>query len=150
MTEEKQNLLYERYPKIFKQKDMSPQESCMHWGICVGDGWFDILDKLCHALQFHADKNSYPQVVANQVKEKFGGLRFYYHVEETEDSKNCKWDRPASYLDGMIDFACAMAAMTCESCGAKAQIGRSGSGWVTCLCDDCKKQYDARFEDDDE
>ena len=50
MTPELQNSLYERYPKIFRQKDMSIQETCMCWGICTGDGWYDIINMLCNAI----------------------------------------------------------------------------------------------------
>lgn len=61
-----------------------------------------------------------PQVVADQVKEKFGTLRFYYHGG---DSK----------IDGMVRMAESMSACTCETCGAPGVL-RSG-GWLQTLCD---------------
>lgn len=60
-----------------------------------------------------------PQVVVDQVKEKFGTLRFYYHGgDET--------------VDGMVRMAENMSSVTCEMCGNKGKI-YSGS-WLLCRC----------------
>lgn len=60
-----------------------------------------------------------PQVVVDQVKEKFGTLRFYYHGgDET--------------VDGMVRMAESMSSVTCEVCGNKGKI--QGKGWVSCRC----------------
>lgn len=48
----------------------------MSRGFECDDGWFDIIDVLCERIQFLIDHNDRPQVVAQQVKEKFGTLRF--------------------------------------------------------------------------
>jgi hypothetical protein len=42
MSPHLQNLLYERYPKIFAEH--TQPESQMSNGIACGDGWFDLLD----------------------------------------------------------------------------------------------------------
>ncbi len=62
--------LFERYPLIFPDRDGRRN--------ILGniDGWFDLIDDLCAALQSAADNGS-PQPVATQVKVKFGELRFY-------------------------------------------------------------------------
>lgn len=57
MTPKLQNQLFKKYPKIFRQKDLSIRESCMAWGIDVGDGWYNLIDKLCGFLQYHIDEN---------------------------------------------------------------------------------------------
>jgi hypothetical protein len=51
--------LCEKYPKIFVERNMSPQESCMHWGLACGDGWFSIIDTLCCEIQRHIDNPPY-------------------------------------------------------------------------------------------
>ena len=86
MKKELEDKLFEKYPKIFRQKDLPMNETCMCWGFECGDGWYNILDILCKQIQWHIDKNlkedeleGNVQVEATQVKEKFGGLRFYYH-----------------------------------------------------------------------
>ena len=55
MKEELQNKLYEKYPKIFRQKDLSMKETAMCWGISCGDGWFNIIDTLCSLIQGEID-----------------------------------------------------------------------------------------------
>lgn len=59
------------------------------------------------------------QVVALQVKEKFGTLRFYCSGGDT-------------FTDGVASMAEAMSARTCEECGNPGKISRSG--WLRCLC----------------
>ena len=58
--------------------------------------------------------------VASQVKEKFGGLRFYV---------NAATDKHYNY----ISFAESMSYRTCEECGAPGK--RYTDGWHTTLCD---------------
>jgi len=62
-----------------------------------------------------------PQVTLDQVKEKFGTLRFYY--SGGDDS-----------IDGMVRMAESMSAVTCEECGIPGRI-RHG-GWISTLCDE--------------
>lgn len=61
-----------------------------------------------------------PQVVAEQVKEKFGTLRFYY-------------DGGDDYVQGLVSMAESMSSITCETCGTLGRI-REG-GWIRTLCD---------------
>jgi hypothetical protein len=61
------------------------------------------------------------QVVASQVKEKFGALRFYYNGGD-------------DVIDGMVGMAEAMSGCTCEACGNIGRV-RSG-GWMRTLCDE--------------
>ena len=51
MNQELQNKLYEKYPKIFGQKDLPMTQTAMCWGISCGDGWYNIIDTLCEHLQ---------------------------------------------------------------------------------------------------
>lgn len=80
MTEELQNKIYQAYPALYRQKDLTERETCMCWGICVGDGWYAIIDYVSKALTRIAEE--YDVVIeAAQVKEKFGTLRFYDDVK---------------------------------------------------------------------
>jgi hypothetical protein len=97
-------------------------ETAMCWGFDWGDGWFNIIDKLCSQIQWHLDHNAEketPQVVAVQVKEKYGTLRFYY-------------DGGDRFIDGLESMATAMSAVTCELCGSPGKL--VGNGWVRTLC----------------
>jgi len=52
MNEQLDDLLCQRYPKIFAERRAPKDTSGMAWGIMCGDGWFDLLDALCSTLQF--------------------------------------------------------------------------------------------------
>lgn len=128
MKQELQEQLYKKYPSIFAKKDLTIQQSCMAWGVECGDGWYDLIDKLCADLM---DLNS--SVVATQVKEKFGCLRFYADIENPISEKNSDliWER--------IYKAEMDSETICEVCGKKGKI-RAG-GWLRSLC---KEHYKTR------
>jgi len=128
MSPENTKKLFEKYPKIFAQKELSPRQSLMSFGFECGDGWVGLIDELCGCLQWHTDKNSYQQVEAIQVKEKFGGLRFY---------TNCK----DKYLDGYIDFAEHLSFKVCDQCGSTKDITQT-KGWVRTICKKCLEEKD--------
>lgn len=117
-----QKQLYEKYPKIFRQHSLPMTDTCMCWGIECGDGWYSLIDHLCSWLQW-SNYNSRPQVEASQVKEKFGGLRFYI-------------DGGDEWQDGAISFAESISFIICETCGDRGEL-RSDHGWLSTLCDKC-------------
>ncbi len=132
MQKELEDKLFNKYPKIFKQKDLPMSKTCMCWGIECGDGWYNILDILCKQIQWHIDKNlkedeleGNVQVEATQVKEKFGGLRFYYHGGN-------------DFINGLVWMAEGMSERTCERCGAPGKP--DSTSWVTTLCESCRNQ----------
>lgn len=61
-----------------------------------------------------------PQVIASQVKEKFGTLRFYYYGGD-------------DYCRGVESMAESMSAVTCEVCGNTGKL--RAQGWYRTLCD---------------
>ena len=121
MKKELDDLLCARYPAIFAERRASIAESCMPRGFSCGDGWFDLIDALCERLQFWTDHNGAPQVVARQVKEKFGELCFY--ASSTSDEQR-----------GMIYMAAALSARVCEECGNAGKLMENKRGWVLTRC----------------
>lgn len=65
------------------------------------------------------------QVVAQQIKEKFGTLRFYARGGDEATG-------------GMIHMAECMSAVTCEQCGAPGTT--AGRGYIQTLCDHHRAQ----------
>jgi hypothetical protein len=128
MRQELDKLLCEKYPKMMVNRNLPMTETCMCWGFDCGDGWYNILNQLMGNIQHHIDwKNRkgevVPQVTLDQVKEKFGTLRFYYSGGD-------------DYISGMVAMAEAMSGVTCEGCG---NIGeRKGGGWVHTYCEPCE------------
>jgi len=85
----------------------------------VGPGWHPIIERLINDLI----KLGWDEKVI-QVKEKFGGLRFY--IEQVSD---VLYDR--------IEAARKETYQTCETCG-EAGLPRGG-GWIKTLCDEHAK-----------
>jgi hypothetical protein len=125
------NYLVEKYPKIFINRYGNMKDTLMYFGFEHGDGWFFILDQLCYSIQSYIENNNLyrdydkkiSQVVATQVKEKFGTLSFYYNGGD-------------DYIDGMIHLAEVMSSNTCEYCGTTENVGRT-KGWISTVCKDC-------------
>jgi hypothetical protein len=157
--------LCEKYPNIFKNRYKDPTNSPICFGIQCGDGWYSIIDATCEALTYsystsaeiceedgkrlgiepNSFNNKYyidvesPQVIADQVKEKFGGLRFYYHLEHTDlikellDSKKnpdlgTVVTRYENYFDGVIHMAEVLASRTCEDTGREGEMHVTNGG----------------------
>lgn len=163
MNEELEKKLITAYPKIFINTNKHPHESVMAFGCECGDGWYNILDDLCYALSYlyeaYAEVNPRecidvgppPQVIAMQVKEKFGELRFYYTLEFSDTFKSMQEKYPDNkglerwahnyrdYCDGMIHLASIISARTCEVTGKRGQTYHRG-GWFKTLCEEKAKE----------
>ena len=115
--------LKKKYPLMFSKP---------YGGVCVGKGWWNIIEMLCrqidHWVKYSEDIDP---VVILQIKEKFGGLRFYYSGGD-------------DVVYGMVRMAEVWAANTCEVCGTKGTI-RTG-GWVKTLCDEHEQERKKRDE----
>jgi len=125
MKQELDKLLCEKYPKIMVNRNKDMKETTMCWGFECGDGWFNILDQLMGNIQHHIDwrnkkEEFVAQVTLDQVKEKFGTLRFYYTGGD-------------EHISGMVRMAESMSGVICEECGAPGK--RRGSGWIYTACD---------------
>jgi hypothetical protein len=122
--------LYEKYPDIFRQKDLPLQQTAMCWGISCDDGWYDIIDKLCLCISMLVNLTGMC-VEASQVKEKFGGLRFYIDIGAV----------PGNFLSiahivfDITEIAEVFSYMTCEICGKPGELSRTGS-WYKTLCEE--------------
>lgn len=53
MKKELQDKLYNKYPKLFGQENLSMRHTAMCWGIETGDGWYNIIDGACRLIQSH-------------------------------------------------------------------------------------------------
>jgi len=175
MKAELQEKLFSKYPKIFGDRTKLMTETCMCWGIETGCGWYNLIDTLCEALTYtyttsiEVDEedgkrlgikpyksevgDSYyftvepPQVIATQVKEKYGTLRFYYRFEldekiiyllETKKYPDLEKvnDRFYNFIDGVVHFAEIASGRTCEITGQSGELHASGGsmdGWLKVL-----------------
>ena len=156
MNDQLEDQLYQKYPKILAGMKLSPRESCMAFGLEVGDGWYQILDVLFNAIDHPWStgvmiddvyyQHQCPQVVADQCKEKMSSLRLYFHLESTpaidiirsksETVADKIFDDFQHYVDGAVGMAESMSMITCEVTGLPGElVHRNGSphGWMKVL-----------------
>jgi hypothetical protein len=136
MNDELQNKLYEKYPQLFVNKDKTPMQSPMCFGIETGEGWYEILSSLCWTIKQYEDsiiwqtewnqktnpeyKSDYFPVKFDQIKEKYGGLRVYFSGGD-------------QYIEGLVSMAEAMSYKVCDVCGNKGEANKQG--WVSTRCE---------------
>lgn len=166
MRQELDKALCEKYPLIFADRHGDYVTTAMCWGFECGDGWYNLINTLCGAIQTHIDQRAkdieyrtkmndlvaeymygnreplekyagnntstyvkaglrevppaVPQVVAVQVKEKYGGLRFYYSGGD-------------EIIDAYLRFAEYLSERTCDVCGAPGK--QRDDGWIVTRCD---------------
>lgn len=124
----------EAYPKMFAGK---------YGGFAIDAGWWPIIESLCSNIQRHINWRNeqfekygrgekVEQVVVMQIKEKFGGLRFYYSGGDEN-------------IHGMVRMAEAWADATCEECGKPGKL--RGRGWMKTLCDEHEAERQVRMKE---
>lgn len=153
MRKELDEKLCTLFPKIFADRKAFVGTSAMCWGFECGDGWYEIIYHLCSNIQEYIDgrqaatdraiehnaKNEaegreyrfkvpepVTQVIAVQVKEKFGGLRFYVHGGD-------------EVTDHYITFAENMSYRVCDECGHIGQLYKGG--WWHTKCEEHEAAY---------
>jgi len=110
--------LYLDYPHLYATKI----------SLDCGDGWFVLIDALSNHLEHHIlqlDPGLQEQIWAEQIKEKYGSLRYYLSHSTT-------------VMEAIISFAEDMSAHICEECGHPGR--RRNGGWIKTLCDACHKE----------
>ena len=98
------------------------------WGDEVGVGWAPIVLQ-CHRELQHLD----PGYRITQIKEKFGGLRYYFQSTVPFDA--ITYD----IMHHIVNTAEEHCARTCELCGAEGNSRHNG-GWYKTLCDGHAKE----------
>jgi len=119
--------LVQKYPLLFRGRDLPKSENLMMFGCECGDGWYEIIDRACSLISgYFKGKDS--DFKWFQIKEKYGTLRLYYNGGEGF----------GGYVDGVISMAESLSAVTCEQCGNAGS--RRGGGWIVTLCDSCSEK----------
>lgn len=123
MNKENMEKIVEDFPEMFYDPQRGPQKFKPWQVIYCGDGWFDIVYNLCQEIHPMRAK-------VMQIKEKFGGLRFY-----------CSFPKDYSELGYThIRKAETLAWETCEDCGEPGEL-RIHNGWRLVNCQTCYDQY---------
>lgn len=116
------------FPHLYRNRHADMRTTCMCWGF-PGDGWEPLIRELSEKLQAEVDKmppEEKESFVVEQVKEKFGTLRYY--VSHYTDK-----------INDLIQEAEEKSAVTCENCGAPGK--QYEGGWILTQCDGCREKY---------
>ena len=103
-----------------------PKKSCMYFGFEIGDGWVPLVKELLLLAKHNKhhpwpkDDTSFDTFTVDQVKEKYGGLCFYYSGGNKQ-------------FDGAAQFAEQLSLHTCMTCGLPGTL-RSTHGWLGTFC----------------
>ena len=157
MSPELEHKLIEKYPKLFKNVNKSPKETLICFGCECGDGWYNILDNLCGFIVHIQECHSYfltkkdgkcidfhcPDVVFDQIKEKYGTLRVYWHFDSSyynelaaqlkdTESLDSYINRYSEMIESVISFCEYLSSKTCEVTGKPGKL--YSKGWCVTLC----------------
>ncbi len=153
--------LAEKYPSLFRDKDLTASKSLIRYGCECEAGWYDIIDDTCSKLM---ELNGSKRIAFSQIKEKFGGLRIYIRVENIEDKLH-KAKNPftifginivrlilGKYLAKkkeeifesarpILHEAESLSYKTCEICSHVGEKSHSNY-WVKTVCQKCIDKYE--------
>jgi len=117
--------------------------------ISCGDGWFYIIRDLSQAI-LELNPPDHFEIV--QIKEKFGGLRYYWKMDQRLGDDNHPYmmieedlnsfNKRTEFLQNLnikVMNAESNSYITCEECGKPASSTSDGF-WVKTLCDFHKEE----------
>jgi hypothetical protein len=134
-------------------------------------GWYPIVDTLCNEIKRELGFELSKQFSVEQIKEKFGTLRFYWSlcnrgdmhldvfspdgavrssvvtIEPSLAADAAAVNGACDRLRELVDEACEASARVCQRCGAPGSL--RPLGWVQTLCDQHFAEAKARPVRDD-
>jgi translation initiation factor 2 beta subunit (eIF-2beta)/eIF-5 len=100
------------------------------WGFECGDGWYNLLSDLCKELKEAVDVEKWEdgwEFKVLQVKEKYGGLRFYI-------------GSATELIFDIIDKYEALSYTVCEICGEPGKLSEKNR-WYSTLCQKHREEH---------
>lgn len=158
MKAELQNKLFEKYPKIFAQKDLPATQTAMCWGITCGDGWYDIIDTLCETIQNRIDEpeklieeksdfmnsaledhdNDRANYWAKEIKRQESRIIKQIEAVQVKEKfgKLCFYvnDYSCEEINYYIRFAQGLTEKICEVCGNPGSKENYNGPWIKTVC----------------
>jgi hypothetical protein len=100
------NNLYKRYPILYRERNMTLEQSLMPWGFRCGDGWYGQINDLSADLERVLKKEAEEaRSACCGVKQTNGNLRFEMSGHTTSE------------IDTLIERTKEKCMHTCEACG---------------------------------
>ena len=117
----------EEVDELIKQKEIVMP---IQFGFDCGDGWYWLLNSLMDCIHHYSRDNDVEPIHITQIKEKYGGLSFYYHGGDR-------------MITGMVWLAEDMSRKICEYCGTNKNVGMT-QGWMSTICKECHTKIENR------
>ena len=133
MNDKLDKAIMDQFPDLYVDRNKPPSESLLCFGFECSSGWAQLITSLSKELTEEAKNHpDDPPVKAQQVKSKFGGLRFYY-------------DGGGDWTSAIVAKYEDLSYTTCEDCGRTDAKDTNIFGWTYTLCPDCTtKMVEAR------
>jgi len=123
------------------------------FGCACNDGWFDLIVDLCTEIEeVYKKANIKPDIIVEQIKEKFGTLRFYFSFEGKRNRLHAidflgvgsiRYMQTDNSLHKEIAQIVKKyekkSGEVCEVCGERGRL-QTDLPWVLTLCDKCKSE----------
>lgn len=112
--------IIEKYPKTFKR---------LRYVEC-SEGWKELIDEVSSKIETINNKYSPSSYIrAAQIKQKFGGLRYYVDIEDIDE-------QDVKYVYDVIAEAESKSFTICEVCGQHASTAKDRRYYVETLCNE--------------
>ena len=137
MNRQHMDQLYDIGKILYKEKDLPIQKTCMCWGFQCPDTWFQVLKELSKKIEYINLQNfGKLEIIAKQVKQKYGQLRFYYQINcKQDDISDEEYNKIKNEVELLIKRAEIQIYNICVVCGGKAT--KTSKGYILRYCQKC-------------
>ena len=116
-----QRIYYRRFPARISTEIGRPYTRDMAKN-CIGKGWAPLIDRIYNYVG-----RTGAHMTVFQVKEKFGGLRFYFAAHESI----------YKFIERVVDECEAESFKICEICGKPGEANcPEGDYWIRTTCEE--------------
>ncbi len=121
--------------------DIDLKNNYQSFGCECSDGWYELIRELCTSITEQYRQFEIPiDIVIEQVKEKYGTLRFYYSFDN--ELNGAQYDLLKDSIVQIVDSYEFKSETTCQKCGKYGSL-REGNPLVETLCNEC---YDIQIK----
>lgn len=117
------------YARWFKEYPLCFKNNTLEFFPEHDKGWNNLIEELLRKIETHLKDNPDLAFQIDQIKQKYGTLRFYISGGD---------DKIYDLVTEAEDKSCE----TCELCGQAAILHKAGNRWVQTLCRECGKRYE--------
>lgn len=124
-----------RVPEYDSWQDAAKRNLYHAFGLEINEGWHQLIWDMCGEIEAAlVEYDLKPEdIIVEQVKSKFGELRFYYALYA--HGNDSAYEAIENIVDKYEDKSCK----TCEICG-KPGKNICDHGWYITVCEDCGKE----------